>query len=94
METGTARHWVGRRRLIARDGDAWVVPRATAAHPPGERGDHAARRRASGSSVDAPDPALLRGSSATSRRCAAFTAEGRVDRFWRNRNPLQDALTV
>src|SRR4051812_9350383 len=31
---GTARHWIGRRRLVARTGETWIVPANTAhIHP-------------------------------------------------------------
>ena len=93
METGTARHWVGRRRLIARDGDAWVVPAGTSHIHPVNVGTAPLVVR-QWIERDTPDPALLRGFERYVETIAAFTAEGRVDRFWRNRNPLQDALTL
>ncbi len=93
VETGTARHWLGRRRLIARDGNAWVVPAGTSHIHPVNVGSTTLVVR-QWIELDAPDPTLLRGFERYVETIAAFTAEGRVDRFWRNRDPLQDALTV
>ena len=93
VESGTARHWVGRRRLLARDGDAWVVPAGTVHIHPVNVGRTTLVAR-QWIELDAPDPALLRGFERYVETVAAFTAQGRVDRFWRNRSPLQDALTA
>ncbi|HYI20012.1 MAG TPA: cupin domain-containing protein [Solirubrobacteraceae bacterium] len=93
VESGTARHWLGRRRLSARDGDAWTVPAGTAHIHPVNVGRTTLVAR-QWIELDVPDGALLRGFERYVETVAAFTAQGRVDRFWRNRSPLQDALTA
>ena len=93
VDDGTARHRLGRRRLLARAGDAWVVPAGTMhVHPVNVGRTTLVVRQ--WIELDAPDPAMLRGFERYVETIAAFTAEGRVDRFWRNRSVLQDALTL
>ncbi len=90
---GTARHWLGRRRLLARAGDAWTVPAGTAHVHPGNAGQDPLVVR-QWIALDAPDPALLRGVERYFETVSALAAQGRVDRFGRIKDPLQEAVTL
>jgi mannose-6-phosphate isomerase-like protein (cupin superfamily) len=93
VDAGTARHWLGRRRLLARAGDAWTVPAATAHIHPGNAGREPLAVR-QWIELDAPDPALLRGLERYFETVSALAAQGRVDRFGRIKDPLQEAVTL
>ncbi len=90
---GTARHWLGRRRLVARAGNAWVVPRGTTHVHPANIGDeplvvHQWLER------DTPDERLLGGLERYVEALSAIAAQGKLDRFGRVTDPLQDAVTL
>ena len=90
---GTARHWLGRRRLVAHAGDAWEVPpRATHIHP-ANIGDTPLVVR-QWLEHERGDERLLGGLERYVEAIAAFAAQGMVDRFWRIKDPLQDALVL
>jgi mannose-6-phosphate isomerase-like protein (cupin superfamily) len=90
---GAARHWLGRRRLVARAGDAWVVPAgAVHVHPANAGAEPLVVRQ--WLELDAPDERLLVGVERYFETIAALTAQGKVDRFGRVKDPLQDALTL
>ena len=91
--SGTGRHWLGRRRLIARAGDAWVVPPGASHVHPANVGDEPLVVR-QWIALDAPDMALVGGIEHYFETVFTLAGEGRVDRFGRIRNPLQDALTL
>ena len=93
LEAGTARHWLGRRRLLARAGNAWTVPRGTGHIHPGNVGEEPLVVR-QWIELDAPDPALLRGVERYFETVSALAAQGRVDRFGRIKDPLQEAVTL
>ena len=90
---GTARHRLGRRRLVARAGDAWVVPAGRMHVHPSNIGDeplvvHQWLQR------DAPDERLLGGLERYVEALSAIAAQGKLDRFGRVTDPLQDAVTT
>jgi mannose-6-phosphate isomerase-like protein (cupin superfamily) len=90
---GTGRHWVGRRRLLARAGDEWVVPANTShVHPANTGGEPLVVRQ--WIELDAPDPQLIGGVERYFETVFALAQQGRVDRFGRIKDPLQDALTL
>jgi mannose-6-phosphate isomerase-like protein (cupin superfamily) len=93
IEAGTARHWLGRRRLLARAGDGWIVPAGIAHVHPGNVGEEPLVVR-QWIQVDAPDPALLRGVERYFETVSSLAAQGRVDRFGRIKDPLQEAVTL
>ena len=90
---GSARHWVGRRRLTAHRGDAWVVSAGTSHVHPGNVGSEPLVVRQS-IELDEPDPALVGGVERYFETIFALENDGRVDRFGRIKNPFQDALTL
>ena len=90
---GSARHWVGRRRLTAHRGDAWVVPAGASHVHPGNVGSEPLVVRQS-IELDEPDPALVGGVERYFETIFALENDGRVDRFGRIKNPFQDALTL
>ena len=93
IEAGTARHWLGRRRLLARAGDGWIVPAGTAHIHPGNVGDEPLVVR-QWIQLDTPDPGLLRGVERYFETVSSLAAQGRVDRFGRIKDPLQEAVTL
>jgi len=90
---GTARHWLGRRRLVAHAGDAWVVPPRTTHIHAANIGDAplVVRQWLEREGGDEP---LLGGFERYVETLGAFSAQGKLDRFWRIKDPLQDALTL
>jgi mannose-6-phosphate isomerase-like protein (cupin superfamily) len=90
---GTARHWLGRRRLVAGAGDAWVVPAGAVHVHPANTGEEPLVVR-QWIELDAPDERLLAGVERYFETIAALTQQGKVDRFGRVKDPLQDALTL
>jgi quercetin dioxygenase-like cupin family protein len=91
--SGTGRHWLGRRRLTARAGDAWVVPPgASHIHPANTGLEPLVIRQ--WIALDTPDEELVGGVERYVETVFALASEGRVDRFGRIKNPLQDALTL
>ena len=93
VEAGTARHWLGRRRLLARAGNAWTVPKGTAHVHPANAGDEPLVVR-QWIELDKPDPVLLRGVERYFEAVSILAAQGRVDRYGRIKDPLQDAVTL
>jgi mannose-6-phosphate isomerase-like protein (cupin superfamily) len=90
---GAGRHWIGRRRLPAIAGDEWVVPANTSHVHPANTGEGPLVVR-QWIELDAPDPQLVGGIERYFETVFALAQQGRVDRFGRIRNPLQDALTL
>jgi quercetin dioxygenase-like cupin family protein len=91
--SGTARHWVGRRRLVTRAGEQWEVPGGTVhVHPA-----NAGRSRLVVRQIiepDPPEPELTGGVERYFETFFALAQRGGVDRFGRIKDPLQDALTL
>jgi mannose-6-phosphate isomerase-like protein (cupin superfamily) len=90
---GVGRHWLGRRRLIARAGDAWVVPAGRTHIHPANAGDEPLVVR-QWLELGAPDEPLVAGFERYVETLAALAAQGKVDRFGRIKDPLQDAVTL
>jgi len=93
VESGTGRHWLGRRRLIARAGDGWVVPPGSSHVHPANAGTEPLVVR-QWIAVEAPDMELVGGIERYFETVFTLAGEGRVDRFGRIKSPLQDALTL
>jgi mannose-6-phosphate isomerase-like protein (cupin superfamily) len=91
--SGTGRHWLGRRRLTAHAGDAWGVPPGSShVHPANAGPEPLVVRQWIG--LDTPDAEFVGGVERYFETVFALADEGRVDRFGRIKNPLQDALTL
>ena len=90
---GTARHWLGRRRLVAHAGDAWVVPPRTTHIHAANIGDAPLVVR-QWLEVEPEDQQLLTGIERYFDAVVGLAALGKVDRFGRITDPLQDALTA
>lgn len=90
---GTARHWLGRRRLVAHAGNGWVVPAGTTHVHPANVGDEPLVVR-QWFERDAPDEQLLGGLEKYTEALSALAAQGKLDRFGRVTDPLQDAVTL
>ncbi len=91
--SGTGRHWLGRRRLLARAGDEWVVPPNTShVHPANAGAEPLVVRQ--WIELGAPDARLIGGIERYFETVFALAQQGRVDRFGRIKSPLQDALTL
>jgi quercetin dioxygenase-like cupin family protein len=91
--SGTARYRLGLRSSVAHAPDGWTVPAGVAHVHPANAGDEPVVVR----QIIAPDPPMPELTAGVERDLEtvfALAREGRVDRFGRIRDPLQDALVI
>jgi mannose-6-phosphate isomerase-like protein (cupin superfamily) len=91
--SGTARYRLGLRSLTARAPDGWTVPGNTTHVHPANVGDEPLVVR----QIIAPDPPMPELTAGVERyfeTVFALAQQGKVDRFGRIRDPLQDMLAI
>jgi quercetin dioxygenase-like cupin family protein len=91
--SGSARHRLGRRKLTTRAPEGWTVPGGTVHVHPANAGDQPLVVRQT-IAPDPPMPELTAGVERYFETVFALAQQGRVDRFGRIRDPLQDALAI
>ena len=91
--SGSARYRLGLRSLTARAPEGWTVPANTAHVHPANAGDEPLVVR----QIIAPDPPMPELTAGVERyfeTVFALAQQGKVDRFGRIRDPLQDMLAI
>lgn len=91
LETGRAHYWLGRRRYTRSAPHSFAIPSDTSHIHPSNAGDGTL---VAVQTVATDDPSVPAGVERWFECMLALLQQGRADRFWNTRNPLQGVLLI